>query len=162
MHSTARSALLAAASEGTLIMLEEVERILKEQEDLTDTGECQTDASIADAENELCVRFPDSFREYIARWGWVSFGPHEYFGLGATVSDVVRHTMQARERACLPSSLIMICDHDGDEFVCIDTKQCSDKDCKVVIWDVPTRTVSRIRAESFESFLISDLRAFLE
>lgn len=143
-------------------MLDEVERILRENEGLTDTGERQTDAAVAGAEHDLGVKFPKSFREYLARWGWVSFGPNEYFGLGASVSDVVRRTMQARDRADLPNFLIVVCDHDGDEFVCIDTNQCSGEDCKLVIWDVPTKAISRVRAQGFESFLVSDLRDFLD
>ncbi|MAB09290.1 SMI1/KNR4 family protein [Hyphomonas sp.] len=143
-------------------MLQEVARLLRENPDLSDCGEPQSDAAIRQAECALGVTFPRAFREYLARWGWVSFGPMEYFGLGTTVNSVVDWTLRGRERANLPESLVTVCDHDGDEYVCIDTKECSDHDCQVVIWDVPTAAISRVRAQGFESYLISDIRDFID
>ena len=142
-------------------MLDDVIHILTENKDLADIGPPQNNSTILQAELELGVRFPRAYREYLTRWGWLSFGPNEYLGLGTDVNDVVKRTIQARVRAKLSNNLIMICDREGDEYVCIDTGKCSEEDCQVVIWDVPTRAVSRVRSDSFEQFLASDLRDFL-
>lgn len=144
------------------MMLDDVHRILEENDDLADTGHPQTEAAISHAAAELGVNFPATFREYLARWGWISFGPNEYFGLGAVANDVIHRTLQARERARLPSALVVICNHDGDEYVCIDTKDCPDTEGQIVIWDCPNKTISRKRSDSFDKFLLSDLLDFLE
>ena len=81
-------------------------------------------------------------------------------GLGATIDNVVGVTIRARA-AGLPGSLVVVSDHDGDEWVCLNTSDMRNGECSVVVWDVAARKVSRPRADGFESFLESDVAAFL-
>lgn len=146
-----------------LTMLDEVAHILDKHRDLAAKGVPQSDAAILCAERALGVKFPCDFFEYLMAWGWLSFGPNEYYGLGVTVNDIVNRTLDARIRLNLPTALVLICNHDGDEFVCIDTRiNNQNSDFGVVIWDIPTRSISRTRALNFAQFLASDLRAIVD
>ena len=143
-------------------MFDDVIRILKDNIDFADIGQPQTNASILQAEEELGVTFPRSYCDYLRIWGWISFGPNEYFGLGSEINDVVDRTKRARKSVKLDDNLIMVCDQDGDEYVCIDTDVGSGKDSRVIIWDVSNKIISRIRSSNFEEFLRSDLQDFLD
>jgi antitoxin YobK len=143
-------------------MFEEVERILRENGELADVGLPQGEEAIAAAERALAVLLPASYREYLRRWGWMYFGPTGYLGLGTDVGDVVKLTLNARRDLGLPRALVVVSDHDGDEYVCLDTATMEDHECPVVVWDAAARMFSRPRAKNFETFLESDLRAFLD
>lgn len=143
-------------------VISRVERILVEHPELADCGATQSAELIEAAERSLGTRFPASFKDYLSRWGHISFGPNEYFGLGGASFGVVERTMFAREHNGIPPMLVAVCDHDGDEFVCLKTDGLKDGECPVVIWDVPSRTISRTRADSFGAFLASDMQAFID
>lgn len=143
-------------------MISEVERILVEHPELADSGVTQSADAIDAAERSLGTTFPTSFKDYLSRWGHISFGPNEYFGLGGACLGVVERTMFARESSDIPPMLVVVADHDGDEHVCLKTDQSKDGECPVVIWDVPSRSISRPRAPNFGAFLASDMQAFLD
>ncbi|WP_082507416.1 MULTISPECIES: SMI1/KNR4 family protein [unclassified Duganella] len=143
-------------------MLDFVEQLIAANADLADVGTPQPDQEIRNAEETLGLKFPESFTDYLKRWGWVSFGPNEYLGLGATMQNIVRETGRARLSCNLPNHMIVVCDHDGDEFVCIDTSERNNGECRVIVWDCPSKSYSRYRAKDFASFLEDDMRAFLE
>lgn len=142
-------------------MLDVVRELLLEHADLADVGLPQSDADIDAAAKSLRVSFPESFIAYLRAWGRISFGPIEFQGLGATTHNVVATTMRVRRDRGLPEHLIVVCDHEGDEYVCLDTSAMRKGECPVVIWDSPARVISRPRAPSFESFLESDIQDFL-
>jgi hypothetical protein len=142
--------------------LEEVKRILSDNPELSDVGQSQTEEAIALAEKALAVKFPASFREYLKTWGWLSFGPTEYMGLGTTIRSVVAVTERLRRDHSLPANFVVVSSHEGDEYVCLDTSMLKDGECPVVIWDSPTKSVSRPRAPTFGKFLESDLLDFVE
>lgn len=142
-------------------MMQEIQNILKENPDLADVGMGQTEDAIDNAERDLDLKFPHSFREYLLEWGSLSFGPNEYQGLGSSINSVIATTKRVQEHRGLPSQFVVVCDHDGDEYVCLDTSTWRDNECPVVIWDSKTQSVSRPRSNSFEEFLRTDLLAFL-
>lgn len=142
--------------------LAEVKRIIRDNPDLADVGSAQVDGAIESAERALGVRFPESFREYLGTWGWLSFGPAEYMGLGTTIRNVVAVTLRVRRDRSLPENFVVVASHEGDEYVCLDTSLLKDGECPVVIWDSPTRGVSRPRASTFGEFLQSDMLDFVE
>lgn len=142
-------------------MISIVERILVEHHEFADAGAAQPADTIEAAERSLGTTFPRSFKDYLSRWGHIWFGPNEYFGLGSTSFGVVERTMLARESSEIPRTLVAVCDHDGDELVCLMTDESKDGECPVVIWNVPSRSISRRRADSFGAFLASDMQAFL-
>jgi hypothetical protein len=142
-------------------MFEAIEKLIENNKDMADIGVPQTEQEVLRAESCLRVRFPKSYREYLKRWGWVSFGPNEYCGLGTTVQDVVKMTERVRLARNLPSHLVVICDHDGDEYVCLDTSSFRGSECPIVVWDSHGQAISRLRANDFESFMNDDMREFL-
>ena len=143
-------------------MFERLENLIRDFPELADVGVAQGADEIARAEKALGVVFPSSFKEYLARYGTVAFGPTQYFGLGSTVADVVANTEWVRNQIGLPPELLVVCDHDGDEYVCLDTSKAGGGDCPVVIWEPTTKSVSRVRASTFEDFITSDTEAFAE
>lgn len=142
-------------------MLNSIQNILRENVDLSDVGFPQKEEDVLRAEEELGVKFPFSYREYLKKWGWLSFGPNEYQGLGNSVNNVVQTTHRVRKARGLPAYFIVVCDHDGDEYVCLDTSRFNKEECPVIIWDSPTQSISRSRAKDFAEFLVSDLTDFL-
>jgi len=138
--------------------MDEIDELLRLYPDLVDTGEPQPRDAVGAAEMQLNVTFPEDFREYLSRWGWLAFGPNEYFGLGTQLNDVVRHNVNLRERGLSPD-LLAVASHEGDEFVCIDMAQPAGP---VVIWDPGTRTVVRPRATGFAEYLQTDNAEFAE
>lgn len=143
-------------------MFADVERLLQEWPELADVGSGQTSNAIAGAERELAASFPTSFKQYLMRWGTLSFGPTEYFGLGSQINDVVSRTKRVREAHGLPPQFVVLSDHDGDEYVCLDTSTMVNEECAVVIWEPSSRSIDRQRASTFEKFLSSDMEAFVD
>jgi hypothetical protein len=143
------------------MMLEDIERLIFDNPDLSDIGEGQSEEDVAAAAKKLGVTFPESFRLYLLKWGRLSFGPNEYQGLGSSVYNVVLTTERIRRVRGLPSELVVVVDHEGDEYVCLETRAMKEGECPVVIWDSPTQTISRPRSENFAKFLEADIRDFL-
>jgi hypothetical protein len=139
-----------------------VERLLEEWSELSEVGSGQTFSAIAAAERALAAHFPASFKQYLLRWGHLSFGPTEYFGLGSEVNDVVSRTKRVRDGHGLPSQFIVLCDHDGDEYVCLDTSTMVGEECAVVIWEPSSLSINRQRATTFEEFLSTDMESFVD
>lgn len=140
--------------------LDSIANLIDDYSDYADMGWPQTEESVREAEVRLGVQFPQSYREYLIRWGQLSFGPNEYLGLGSILNNVVVTTERIRRSRGLPLHLVVVCDHDGDEYVCMDTSSKQEDECPVVIWDSPTQAVSRTRANGFGEFLESDIRGF--
>jgi antitoxin YobK len=139
-----------------------VEKLVKDYPEVVSTGAAQSVESVREAASALMVTFPDSYVEYLLNWGWISCGPNEYFGIGTTAQNTVLTTKRVRQVLGLPDLLVVVCDHDGDEYVCLNTSNMKEGECDVVVWDAPSRSVSRVRASTFEAFLKSDMLNFLE
>lgn len=144
------------------MMFESVEKLIRQYSGLADAGSAQSPAAIAEAERALGTRFPASFREYLLRWGTLSLGPAEYFGLGSEINDVVSKTKRLRATHSLPDQFVVLSDHDGDEYVCLDTSSMVDEECAVVIWEPARKSIDRRRALTFEDFLTTDIQAFVD
>lgn len=83
-------------------------------------------AARGQAERELSLGFPDSYRRFLREFGWAAFGPLEVFGLGPQVPqylDVVTITRTERLEAglCLAGNLIPIANDGGGNLYCLDT-----------------------------------------
>jgi len=142
-------------------MFDRVVTILSENPELATLGAPQLDSAIDETQERLGVQFPESYREFLRRWGWMWFGPNAYFGLGTTVENVVIETERARLRLGLPAKYVVVADHDGDELVCLDTGALRpDAECPVSIWNCIHGGLSRTCANSFEAFLQRDLEDF--
>jgi SMI1-KNR4 cell-wall len=74
---------------------------------------------------------PDDYRAFLEDFGWVSFGPHEVFGLGADIPpylDVVRVNESEWTEGQLPRHLVAVMNDGGGNLSCIDQTA-------VVLWD---------------------------
>ena len=55
--------------------------------------------TVLEAEKKMGIRFSPDYRNYLMEYGVVSFGSHEWMGLGgAPYLDVVEETLAERER----------------------------------------------------------------
>jgi antitoxin YobK len=131
--------------------------LIKDHQELIDIGQPASGSQISKCEDRLNLKFPDEFREYLAKWGRLSFGPHDYLGIEDGPFDIVLGTERARDRYDLPCNFLVVCDRDGDESVCLDTEMDSSGRFRVIVWDNIYREVSRTRSDSFQSFLINEL-----
>lgn len=119
---------------------------------------------VASAEDQLGVRFPQSYRFFLIEFGWVSFGPFELYGLGTGIPDyleVVTVTLSEREEAMprLPERLVPLMNDGGGCLHCLDTSQMIEQECPVVLWDPdlgPTQILSE-EAGGFVDWLLNKL-----
>jgi hypothetical protein len=142
----------------------EIDELMENHRSLVDVGTPQSADQIQEAENTLGVVFPSTYKRFLKKWGAVSFGPKEYFGLGyGSPHDVVEFTLKKRRALELPHHLIIICDNDGDEYLCLDTSRLDDQgECQIIVWDVPSSQISRKKADRFDAYLLQDIKDFIE
>lgn len=124
-------------------------------------------AEILSVENELGVVFPNSFREFLARWGTLSIGSKEYYGLTNNrkgIPDCSWFTKALRDEIGFPEPLIVFLDEaDGTEYICLDTsKEIGDGECSIAIWDNVEKEVSEHLDMIFSEFLLEDLEEYLK
>jgi hypothetical protein len=91
------------------------------------------------AESRLGVTFPDSYREFLQRYGAGSFGGEPVYGLGVPDIDlpnVVWATEAIRTADdFFPSDLIVVQDTGQGDLLCLATARMNDtNECPVVQW----------------------------
>ncbi len=143
-------------------MLENLSTLISDHKQLVDTGQLASDEKIATEERALNVKFPGELKAYLSKWGRVSFGPNDYYGIDDGPFGIAIGTQKARDRFDLPNNFVLICDRDGDESICIDTHVDSSVNGNVIVWDNINKQISRIKSDSFEDFMISELNDFLD
>jgi antitoxin YobK len=93
------------------------------------------------AEQRLGVTFPESYREFLQRYGAGSFGGYVIFGLGVPDTDlpnVVYATLEMqRQDDWFPADLVVIQDTGEGDLLCLATSRKSDEyegECPIVQW----------------------------
>ena len=91
------------------------------------------------AESYLDVRFPDSYREFLQRYGAGSFGGKDVYGLGVPTTglpNVVWATEALRASDdFFPADLVVIQDTGEGDMLCLATSRMNDQsECPVVQW----------------------------
>jgi len=91
------------------------------------------------AENQLGVTFPDSYREFLQRYGAGSFGGQIIYGLGVppdSLPNVVWATEALRASDdFFPADLVVIQDTGEGDLLCLATSRMNDEnECPVVQW----------------------------
>jgi hypothetical protein len=118
------------------------------------------------AENRLGVRFPDSYRDFIQRYGAGTFGGKPIYGLGVPddgLPNVVWATEAMREADdFFPADLVVIQDTGEGDILCLATALMNeDNECPVVQW-IPELTFEEQAFErinsTFAHFLLRILR----
>lgn len=113
------------------------------------------------AENELGVRFPDSFRQYLLAVGWCDIGSDELYGLGNDLPDayrdVVKRTQAEREMIGLPQSFVVVCVNGWGNLVCLQTDEMEKGECPVIFVRLCPKADMRTLASSFSEFFVAIL-----
>jgi hypothetical protein len=141
------------------LVFSDVVKLLNQAPEMVNHGRPASAIQIEQAEQSLGLLLPPAFKLYLQQWGWLSFGPFEFKGLNSEISDFVRFTLAHRRRG-LPSALIPVLDHEGDVLECLDTA--SSPNVPVVLWDIANSGVMNVRSASFEVWLETTIRDFLE
>jgi len=117
-----------------------------------------TEGEIADAESQLGVAFPPSYRQFVASLGLGDVNSREFYGLipGKPVtaeSGVPSVGISLRERldSGLPASLVIVSDTGMGEWYVLDTSERdADGECPVKIWSPGTGDF--VPGERFDDF----------
>jgi antitoxin YobK len=118
------------------------------------------------AEQELGVTFPDSYRDFLQRYGAGSFGGITIFGLGVPPEgppNVVWATNLLREADdFFPADLVVIQDTGEGDILCLATARMNEQnECPVVQW-IPELTFEEQTFEvinsTFAHFLLRVVR----
>lgn len=117
------------------------------------------DKEIVAAEAALGLRFPSSFRRYLAELGWVTIDENEIYGLGPGVSnhcDLVRVALSERAEMepPIPLHLLPLMNDGGGNHYCLDV---SDAVAAVVFFDheLTGDQITMPVAPSFDAWLLS-------
>jgi hypothetical protein len=110
------------------------------------------------AEQRLEVRFPPSYRTFLARYGSGGFEGYEFQGLlnespGPGWGDVVWLTESVRAYG-LPPGLVMVQEAVDYGVMCIDTRDPDPSGEAPVIWIAPAHGESSREHDSFADFVI--------
>lgn len=106
-------------------------------------NKCKNIEFIKDAENYLNIKLPDSYKNFLEIYGFLSFGGQEIYGLidndfiNSEVLDAFWLTMDFRKEFDLPHHIILISDIGDGSYYALDLTQMNDEqECPVVIWPV--------------------------
>lgn len=84
--------------------LKGIEDFVETNQEICDAGRPATDELIEKAERYLDVRFPDDSRAFLKRWGTLSIGPLEFYGVckedfvTSSVPDAIWYTQRRRQQ----------------------------------------------------------------
>ena len=119
------------------------------------------------AEGYLGVQFPDSYKEFLQRYGAGSFGGRDVYGLGVPdtgLPNVVWATQALRDSDdFFPEDLVVIQDTGEGDLLCLATSRMNDEnECPVVQW-IPDLTFEEQAFEqvnsTFAHFLLRLVRS---
>lgn len=94
--------------------LRDIENFVEMHQEICDEGHPATDELIEKAERYLDVRFPDDYRAFLKRWGTLSIGPLEFYGIckedfvNSSVPDAIWYTQRKRQQLGLPKELVIL------------------------------------------------------
>ncbi|MEI4828801.1 SMI1/KNR4 family protein [Bacillus sp. FJAT-53711] len=139
--------------------------LMEEYEDECDfVGEHSEDV-VKKAEQALGLRFSNTYRDFVKRYGAGNFGGEEIYGVigedfeNSSVPDAIWVTLTERKEWNLPQNVVVIADTGMGEWYCLDFNQCNaEGEPPVITYDsgleTDERTYDRI-ANDFGDFLLS-------
>ncbi|MCX7568634.1 SMI1/KNR4 family protein [Tumebacillus sp. DT12] len=133
----------------------ELKTFIQKNADDTDFTGGIPDEHIKSIEEELGVRFPESYKWFLRNFGSGGLFGVDILGCGkSTIPSVISYTERLRQYG-LPEAFIVI--EDCDEFYyCLDTRDFSDTECPVISWD-RIAGFSGKRADHFHDFFVTRL-----
>ena len=151
----------ARGGDGTMTTLHEIEQFLRDHPDISFPSRPASDALIDRAEKYLAVTFPDAYRQFLQHWGTLSIGPLEVYGVtgdefeSSSVPNAIWYTNELRRQFGLPREFVILYDNNGYEYYLLDT---SDREGRVVVWDVSSRKVVSVKAPSLFDFILTEAK----
>src|SRR5438874_11026289 len=139
--------------------LSDIEKLIDEHRDISDVGQRASDELIAKAERFLNLQLPKDYREFLRKWGTLSVGPMEFYGItsgnfeSASIPNAIWLT-QVKRRHGLPAHLVILYNNDGDEYFCLDTTDPSQS--PVVIWDAVTHRIRGKKSQTLFDFILAE------
>ncbi len=103
-----------------------------------DPGGPVSEPTIADAEQQLGIRFPPQYRSFISTFGCGGVDSEEFIGLGGPdYLHIVKLTLRLRDRMnSLPVSLLPVRGDGFGNYDCLDTSQpTSEGEYAIVQWN---------------------------
>lgn len=129
-----------------------------------------SEEDVALAEAELKIKLPVSFREYLKRWGNLSIGHIEYYGLtgdrdfkNSGMPNFVWYTLKRRADSNFPFHLIIFRDDNGEVYSCLNTLEpYGENECKITLWDNINRVEDETVNCTFSLFLLDEIEQYIE
>lgn len=120
---------------------------------------------IEKAETFLDVKLPESFKVYLSRWGNISIGAIEFYGLtkndnfvDACIPNFAWFTARKRETINLPKHLIVFQSINDVEYLCLDVSTLTNGECPIVVWDNIEKEITDSFQITFLDFLLEELK----
>jgi len=148
---------------------EEAARLMQRYPDLMDfSGPC-TEELINDTEVKLNVKFPSTYRKFLADYGAGSFASSEIYGIvkknpdAMMIPNVLGATLSARQDYNLPEYLILISELGNGAVYCLDCSEIGESPV-VVYWSTfPTEVQTyKIEAENFAEYFFAEVKLAIE
>ena len=128
-----------------------------------------SEANIQTAEEQLGIKLPDSYKDFLKEFGWGGAGHLEFFGLGSDVPahlDLVMVTLEERSlyRPYMLTYLVPLLNDGFGNHYCLDTRHIESGDCPVVFWnhELDESQIPELVAENYEKWLLDLLKHLQE
>lgn len=122
---------------------EEAVKLIEKNEELTNCiGGC-SETLIKKAEERLNLSFPKSYREFLRKFGAMSFGAEEFYGIvredfdNSRIPDAIWYTLMERKEVNLPTHLVIVYDTGSEELFCLDFSKLNSESEPAIVVFVP-------------------------
>lgn len=134
-------------------MCKEIHEFISQNQDYVNFTGGIDENKIRDIEEILKVRFPDSYKCFLRKYGYGAAYGREILGCGkGEVPSVIAETLRFRKLG-LPNQYVVI--ENCDEWIyCLDTANIKEGECPVISWD-RNEGFDSIEGENFNSFILS-------
>ena len=106
----------------------------------TEKGAGASDQEIVDVERAIGVQLPNSYKAFLATFGWARIDHDPLYGVGPDVPRpyaLVRHVISERTdcEPAIPKHLVPFMNDGAGNHYCLETSYMRDGECPVVFWD---------------------------
>lgn len=118
-------------------------RLIEDNADLLTCIGTRPKELIQKAEERLGLSFPMSYKEFLLKFGAMSFGAEEIYGIvredfdNSRVPDAIWFTLVERKQVNLPNHLLVIYDTGSEELYCLDFSRLNSESEPAVVVFVP-------------------------
>ena len=105
---------------------EEALRLIETGNEITSFIGGASDLLIKKAEKKLNLSFSKSYKDFLLRFGAMSFGAEEFYGIvredfdNSRIPDAIWYTLEERKKVNLPAHLLVFYDTGSEELFCLD------------------------------------------